>query len=389
MNVLYVIDPGTVGGATIAFVEMILKLKELGIEPLVLTGQRNSFNDKLDKLCIKNIPINHQTALVPFTFKTPKWPIILLQYVCKYYISRFTSRKIIKDKVNLRSIDIIHTNSARNDIGCWISKEYGIPHICHIREFGDKDFSCIKLLPNFYMYLNNYSTCFIAISNAVRKHWISKGISKEKVKLVYDGVSYEDIHVSSDSSKENIKLKIIMAGGIVKTKGQHLAVEALLYLPDNIRDSITIDFAGWCVPRYKREIMKFAKSKGLDGHINFLGPINDVHKRLGDYQIGLTCSRAEGFGLVTAEYMHAQLGVIASDSGACPELIDNNINGLLFKSGDARDLARCIELYFNNRNLLIDYSNSAKRKATERFTSQRNANQILEVYKTMLNEYEK
>ena len=74
---------------------------------------------------------------------------------------------------------------------------------------------------------------------------------------------------------------------------------------------------------------KFAVRHGIAGQINFLGPRTDVHSMLGNYQIGLMCSKSEGFGLVTAEYMHAKLGVIASNTGASPELIDNEITGLV------------------------------------------------------------
>ena len=98
----------------------------------------------------------------------------------------------------------------------------------------------------------------------------------------------------------------------------------------------------------------YANQRGYLSQINFLGSINDVHERLGNYQIGLMCSRAEGFGRVTAEYMHAQLGVIASDSGANPELIQDGVNGLLFKSGDAKSLSECILRLYNNREFLIE-----------------------------------
>jgi glycosyltransferase involved in cell wall biosynthesis len=105
---------------------------------------------------------------------------------------------------------------------------------------------------------------------------------------------------------------------------------------------------------------------------------------MNNYQIGLMCSRSEGFGLVTAEYMHGQLGVIASDSGANPELINDGRTGLLFKSGDAHDLARCIEKFYSERQLLIQLSKNAREDARERFSSENNANKIFNIYKDIL-----
>jgi glycosyltransferase involved in cell wall biosynthesis len=43
--------------------------------------------------------------------------------------------------------------------------------------------------------------------------------------------------------------------------------------------------------------------------------------------IGLMCSRDEAFGRVTIEFMLHKMPVIASNSGANPELVINRING--------------------------------------------------------------
>jgi len=96
------------------------------------------------------------------------------------------------------------------------------------------------------------------------------------------------------------------------------------------------------------------------------------------------CSRSEGFGRVTAEYMHAQLGIIASDSGANPELIEDGVTGLLFKSGDAKSLADCIIRFYNNRELLIQLSHAAREKARREYTQHKNAENIYKIYQEIL-----
>ena len=50
------------------------------------------------------------------------------------------------------------------------------------------------------------------------------------------------------------------------------------------------------------------------------------------------CSRSEGFGRVTAEYMMAELPVLASDTEANPELIREGIDGYLYKFNDIEDM---------------------------------------------------
>lgn len=384
ITVLYIIDYGTVGGATQAFVWLMHQVKELGVKPIVVTGKYNELNKKLENEGIQTISAGHYTAIDFINFKNLRWPYRLVKRIIKYHVHEYFAIKILEREVDFTKIDIIHTNSARNTLGCRLSKRYGIPHIVHIREFGDKDFDCIKLTPNYVSILNHYSTKFLSVSNAVRDYWNSKGILPEKNQTIYDGINYEDINVSSDDDKKKKTLKMVINGGVGLPKGQHLVIDAMVLLPQNIRDNITLDIAGWGDEYYIKSFMEVAKNAGFDSQVNYLGAIDDVHQRLGDSQIGLMCSRSEGFGLVTAEYMHGRLGVIASNAGANPELIEDGVTGLLFESGNAQSLADCIIRLYNDRDLLIKVSNSAQAKARMMFTQQKNAGAIYNVYQEIL-----
>lgn len=383
MTVLYIIDYGTVGGATHSFLELVIAMKHKGIRPIVFLGEVTDIAEILQKEGIEFLFLGHKTQLEPFMFKGLRWPYRLLKKYMNYWISEEKALHKLK-KIDWNVIDLVHTNSARNDIGCFINKIYGIPHVMHIREFADADFDCISFRPNYIKLYNNFTTRFISISKAVKQHWVKKGIHDNKMLTIYNGIHFEDISVSTDESKCNLTLKLIIVGGVGIMKGQHVAVEALGLLPKQICNSITLDIAGWGNPFYIQEMRDYAESKGYLKQISFLGSINDVHERMGNYQIGLMCSRAEGFGRVTAEYMHAQLGVIASDSGANPELIEDGVTGLLFKSGDAKSLAECITRLYNDRDLLIRLSHAAKEKARREYTQQKNAENIYQVYQEIL-----
>ncbi len=384
MTVLYIIDYVTQGGAIRSFCEMVIALKKLGVRPIVCTSNRDHINDYLNDNGIQNISIGHKTVLRPVEIKGIKGPLRMLKHGVIYYFSEWIALYKISRFIKGNHVDIIHTNSARSDIGCFINKKYKIPHVMHIREFADADFDCISFRPNYIDIFNKYTTKFVSISNAVKNHWIKKGVDSNKIVLVYNGIKFEDITESSDQNKRE-SFKMIIAGGVVPTKGQKIAIEALTYLPDPIKRGVKLDIVGWGINEYIQELKRLVKTVGLDKNVRFVGPVNDVHKHLGDYQVGLMCSKAEGFGRVTAEYMHAKLGVIASNSGANPELIQDGENGLLFKSGDAMSLAACIERLYNDRDLLIRLSHAAKDKARRSFTQEGNAKNIAEIYKEVNN----
>lgn len=373
----------TQGGATHSFLEMVTALKSLGVCPIVCTSEHDYINVYLDEQGIRNISIGHKTVLRPMSSNWLKKPLRLIKHGLIFYYSEWQALRKLKKNIDFSLVDLVHTNSARNDIGCFINKKYGIPHIMHIREFADADFDCISLRKDYINLFNKYTTKFISISNAVKKHWVYKGIINEKVITIYNGIHFEDISISSDDDKKS-SFKMVFVGGIVPTKGQKLSVEAISYLPQEVRDNISLDIIGWGIEEYIKEIKNIIADTDYANKVHLLGSLDDVHLRLGNYQIGLMCSKAEGFGRVTAEYMHAQLGVIASNSGANPEIVEDGVNGLLYSPGDARSLAMCILKLYRNRELLINLSRAAYRKARKVYTQQENAKKILDIYEKVI-----
>ena len=172
-----------------------------------------------------------------------------------------------------------------------------------------------------------------------------------------------------------------MSGGILFNKGHHLAIEAIGMLPDDIKKNIFLTFIGWYDTYYKNYLDRVEAQSKLPNRIKYLGANENVLRELGKYQIGLMCSRAEGFGRVTAEFMHAQLGVIASDSGANPELIEDRKTGILFRNGDVKSLSDAIYRFYMDRELLIKCSNEALRRARHLFTAKKNADEIYSIYR--------
>lgn len=385
MKVLFITDPSTVGGATRSLVDVTSKLKENNVDCTVCTGISNDLNEELSSLGIENYALGHKAAMVVLPKAQWKKPIkYILDYIA-YHISTYIAINKIRKLVDLSSVDIIHTNSARNDIGCYISKKYDIPHIIHLREFGQEDFECVLLKRNYYEFLNRYSKQFIAISNAVKSSWIKKGIDRQKINVIYNGVSYENISISNHNEmKDSLKLHCIIAGGICEAKGQLDCVEAINLLPDNIRGNVFLDIVGWGDSEYIAKIKAKIHEYQLEDSIHFLGAKQSIHPILCNYQIGLMCSRSEGFGRVTAEYMFAGLGVIASNAGANPEIIHDEVNGLLYNLSSAEDLSKKIQKFYLNRDFLVKCSMQAMADANARYTIDNNVDGIIECYNKIM-----
>ncbi|WP_202107741.1 glycosyltransferase family 4 protein [Succinivibrio dextrinosolvens] len=380
MNILFIANQETVGGATRSLCEVTSALKKLKAEVSVCTTYSNELNSELKKNGTDNFVTGHTTAMMPLLSNSWKKYLKVPSLYYKHNKSISNALKFIEEKIKKKNFDIVHTNSSRDDFGCYIKKEFGIPHVMHIREFGQEDFNCTVFHPNYYNFLNEYTDQFIAISEAVKKSWIKKGISEEKIKVVYNGIDNTSIIRSNHDSSLT---RIVMAGGICKPKGQREAVEAVCYLLE-CGENLSMDIIGWFEPSYFIELRQYIKSHGCRDRIHFLGEKKSVYDLLCNYDIGLMCSKSEAFGRVTAEYMFAGLGIIASNCGANPELIKDHKNGLLYQKGDSKDLASKILYLSRNKNELLRLSNEAYRSAGFNYTISRNAKDILKVYEEML-----
>ena len=385
LKVLFIADPVEVGGASKSLIDVVSAMNIRGLECVVCTSRHGHLEKQLQKIEVPCIADGHMAAMEVPPVLLWKRPFVYFIRQWKYRIALKKAIHKLKRSIDLGSFDLIHTNSARNDLGCELAKRYSIPHIVHIREFGEKDFGCWNYRFNYVNYLNLHTNKFIAISQAVRNSWISKGIDEKKVSVVYNGVDHTQIlTVESESHFDKDVLKMVIVGGICEAKGQLEITKAVTLLPNAIRNKILLDFVGWGDESYISKINAEIDKNRLNSQIQFLGTRDDVPSTLRNYHIGLMCSRAEAFGRVTVKYMHAGLAVIASKAGANDELIETEVTGLLYEQGNSRDLAEKIIMFYKDRNLLKKCAKNGFLSARKKYTKELNADHIYEIYQDVV-----
>lgn len=382
MKVVYIADIGIAGGATKSLVELVDTMKrQYGIEPVVLTSGNNQLNEQLNEKQIENHSFGYGAFLQGAPDSRWKKPIKWLLFAWVYYVHYFPALNKALKAIDWSTVDLIHTNVARDDIGMEISKRTGIPNICHIREFAELDFNCWSYRPHYVKYLNDNTRGFIAISNAVKKCWAEKGLTESKIDVVYNGVDGAIIDTANHSSWENDPiLRLVIVGGVIPSKGQWQAIDAICGLPEPVRKCVRLDVIGGITESYQQKLSVPLHKANMVSQVRFLGACNDVYERLKTYHIGLMCSKAEGFGRVTVEYMHAGLAVIASDCGANPELLQDGITGILYDHNQTESLTQAIFDLINDRKKMIAVAQKGKVWAEEHYTKEINAANIYRIY---------
>ena len=417
MNVLLICGNDHYYGSAQAAINLLKYAKAHceDVRYIVLTQTKGAINELCDGMGIENYVTGHAYACV--APEGDRLRNTAKHLAKKALVTAKNTRAVrkIEKLVDLSSIDIIHTNIDRDIIGCTLAKKHGIPHVMHLREFATGHYNVEPLYEGQYEEYNRSVDRYIAISRAVGQNWQESGLDADKISVVYDGIDVERVQQRRDSAAEAVeeaapaaaaevtaaaaeekaaaedeaaprprKLRLVMCGDLSSLKGQDQAIRALALIRDaQVRKNITLDIFGevHTEKAYMGEMQSIIEGTGLVGSVVFRGYTSQLATLLKEYDCGIVCSRREGFGLATAEFMAAGLAVIASDTGANSELIEDGVSGLIYRYQDAVDLSAKIETLYRDRDKLNSYGRSARRTVEEKFTIEANCRGILDVYR--------
>lgn len=167
--------------------------------------------------------------------------------------------------------------------------------------------------------------------------------------------------------EEGEALTLLFVGNVIKRKGLHSLLEALLILNAEGKNVVkTLLVAGnvHVDPAYVRGLYTMA-ARLPPGMVQFLGPVSDAKllELYGQSQILAVPSTHEGFGIVYLEAMGQGLIPLASADGGASLLVDHGVNGFLVRPGDAGQLKRILEELGTDRQLLNRMRSAALHKA--------------------------
>lgn len=372
-------DPGN-GGAPKSLMELVFNLKtNFNVEPVVCVYSK----DMVYKFCQNNDIECYVTAhkdIWTGGIKSPAAWFILPKYRKRLKLSNRRAFDLLNRKVDMNSIDLIHSNVSVVGLGMYINEVTNIPHIMHLREDADvlnKMVYAINPIKN----MNKNVTRFIAISDFVKKKWCNKGLSSSRVDLIYNGLNLPSMQPRRILNNNSIK--IVVVGSIIRSKGQLLVVKAIQNLEKCYRDKISLDIIGTGNKRYIQKIKKVLEEHKLT-NVHLLGYQNDISSKLKNYDIGIMASQGEAFGRVTVEYMANGLVVVANNTGANPEIITNNKTGLLFNKNDIASLSQNIQYLIKNPDMANELSKKGQEEVYRRFTTNINTKNIYNEYKKLL-----
>lgn len=381
MNILFFSNESRLGGANLSLLGLIDELKKVHQISVVVPIRKGYMVEELRK---RQIPVYYRHSfwwmLAPagspagtFLKKMIYKILCLNNYLCALSLVR-----VIKKQ----KIDVIHTNSSVLNTGGILAAMTGVPHVWHIREFGQEDFGFFSVwkYDKLCHFIETHSDRVIAISQAIAQKFQNK-ISSQKLEIVYNGVGKENVQDKSALERPKDIVEFLIGGRVSREKGQEDAIRAIALAVQKGYRNLHLSIAGPGKAEYLQELIA---AENLTDYVSLLGMVNDMPSLRRRMDVELVCSVCEGFGRVTIEAMMSSNAVIGSDTGGTPELIRDGFNGFLYRQGNVQELADKIIYLMENPGEIGRMGRNAYLFAAETFTRKRNAEKIVEIYSELV-----
>ncbi len=375
IRVCYIATGADLGGAPRSLLEMIEALVKTGaISPFVILRIGGMLEERLDELGIPYKVMPFPSSIRPK--RIPALVKIAAERVAEMRLANF---------IGSGKFDVVHNNGILYGAGLRAAQRVGLPTVCHVREFAQAE--------NGLTFLREKQVRE-TIRNSSHVIYISKGVAERFEGWALDGrwsVIHDGIHTNQYLRDHNRLFsqgtcKLLLAGHIMPTKGQAIAIKAVCELRRRGR-SIALDIVGMVKDEvYMRRLEKMVEEEEATNSVRFEEFTDDLSMFRAWADISLMCSTAnEGLGRVTIEGMLAGCLAVGSDVGGISEVIEHGVTGMLYRSDDYSALADCIELAIDNPGWMNRIAMNGRSYAVENFDSEKYAEKILQLYKDLLN----
>ena len=240
--------------------------------------------------------------------------------------------------------------------------------------------------------LRNYAG-IIFVSSIVRDEWISYKELAAKKTFYIPNCSEEDIilnlrNQSRIDTRKHLgiptdRFVVVCIANIQHGKGQDVILDNIEEIK-KVAPDIIIYFIGKPLFPWGHKLVRSIKNKNYGDSLQILGFRRDALSFIYAADILILSTRAEAMPRVVLEAMALKTAVISTDVGGIPELIQNEVSGLLISPDNSEELIKAIEKMYIYKDKRKRFAEEANRRYWTRFTSDLQVKRYAEVIKEML-----
>jgi len=369
-SILYIITKSVWGGAAKYVYDLATHFPN-EFEVNIAAGGQGKFAQKIKEANIPYFEIkNFQRTINPFKDLLADFEILSLLFKLKP--------------------DIIHVNSSKAGglVGkaVWYYKLFSRrkPHLiftAHGWAFNeDRPPWQLSLIKIFSKLTSLFYDKIICVSQYDQKIAIENKIAPaDKLVAIYNGI---DIKAISFLSREQAQEKLLGQTSplVIGTIAEWTKNKGLFYLLEAVKTiSADVILIGSGENPDKEKMYDFVKKHRLK-NVYLYEWIDEAVKYLKAFDIFVLPSFKEGLPYTILEAMAAQVPIVATKVGGVPEMIDNNINGLLVPSKNPESIGKKILKLINNPEIAQEMTQRAKEKVVKEFSLEKMIKETKKIY---------
>jgi glycosyltransferase involved in cell wall biosynthesis len=283
--------------------------------------------------------------------------------------SMYRARRTIRARARAIGAEIVHVNTAALLVAAIVGRPNGARLIWHIHEIVQRP----KLLAYVFRTLPvTASDRVVVISYAVGRHLRPSWLARRRVRVVHNGIAPRDRRpIARPVQGDPI---VAFVGRLNQWKGYEVFVEAAQRVGTrNAGVGFVVAGSPPAGEEWREDALKArVERSGLADRIAVLGYCPDAPGLFDSVQIAVVPSVwPEPFGMVILEAMRSGCATVATNHGGAPEIIENEVSGLLVPPGDVEALATAIERLVDDQALRRRLGEAGERRAMEVFTLDR------------------
>jgi glycosyltransferase involved in cell wall biosynthesis len=351
LRILHVCSSRSWGGAEIAAVKLAEQFSLRGHDIIFAAHPKGRIITKLQNTNIEVIPVSF--------FR---------------YFDPFTVSKLI-NLIKKHDIDIVH---------CHLSRD--LAHLYWVTFFVqplpvilDKQVSSSVSKKNFIHRLiySKVSKIFVLSTYLERNVLETCPVTEDKVVVIPVGVRLEDYKIP-DGVRERIRNEWkldddVFVFGTVSRIDRQKGLEELVRAFGSIvrtNHSVKLVIVGEPTvgePEFAKKLSAIIKELGLENKVLFVGFRSDIPHVLSAFDVFVLPSYAESFGYVYIEALASKLPVIATNAGGVPDIIEDNVCGILVQPKDQKSLYEAMELLSVENGLRKQFGSAGRVRVEEKF----------------------
>ncbi|MDR2431028.1 MAG: glycosyltransferase [Candidatus Margulisbacteria bacterium] len=345
--VMLVSHQSDLSGAPISLVILANRLKERGYYPILVLPRSGPVEQKIDLSAVRLLKLNR----------------------------RFFLRAKLAAYIRYYRPAVLHANTFLTEYALDAAREFGVKTVMHVRED-------LTPYPQIAKRLLRKADRIILISNSMVQNFDS---DPTRLEVVYNAVEYLPSSAELAARPPEEPHSLLYIGSIEKRKGlRELAQAVEIIYQQNKRVALTVIGKVIAAEKnYLRNIQSFARRKGLA--VIFAGAAANPAEYIDKTSLVVVPSLSEPFGRVIIEAMSRKKLVVATMAGGIPEIIEQYRSGFLVHPGDPQELAKMIMYVWSKPDEQKELvREKAYKTVAERFLPDRHADNIVEIYRRML-----